>query len=64
MLTLNLSLILVYISVARPNLGRPDYWYLVIVVGVFHFLSVLFMGILAVADPGIIPKISSRYEHK
>lgn len=64
MLLINLSMIIVYISVARPTLEPPSYWYLVIIVGFFHVLSVFLMVVLALADPGIIPKIFSRYENK
>lgn len=38
------------------------YWYLVIIAGFFHFLTLIFMGALAKVDPGIIPKIFSKYE--
>lgn len=43
---------------------RAENWYLIVLVAIFNLLTYIFMGILAFADPGIVPKIFSNYEFK
>lgn len=40
----------------------PTYWYLIVLSALFHFATVALMIVLALIDPGIIPKIFSNFE--
>ena len=37
-------------------------WYLILLSAILHVLTIGFMIALALIDPGIIPKITSKYE--
>lgn len=52
-------MVLVYYSAIRG-----EHWYLAVPTGVFHLLVDVMMGLLGVTDPGIIPKIFSRFEYR
>ena len=56
-LAINIGMILFYIfTVSTKRL------YLLILSAIFHFLTDLFLIVLACIDPGVIPKIFSSYE--
>lgn len=59
LLLINISMILVYYSACRSG-----HWYLVPPTLVFHVLVDITMGLLGVTDPGIIPKIFSKFEYR
>jgi len=52
-------MILVYYSAANIN-----QWYLGVVAAGFHLMALICMVILGFKDPGIIPKVFSRYENR
>lgn len=58
-LLINIPMVLVYYSAANIN-----QWYLGIIAAAFHFLALVCMLILGFKDPGIIPKVFSRYENR
>lgn len=55
---INIGMILLYVFSTNPQ-----YWYLIVFSVLAHASTVVFMVILALVDPGIIPKIFSNYEH-
>ena len=59
-LTLNIGMILFYVFSTSTQKHLP----LLVLAIIFHLLSLAFMVVLAFADPGIIPKIYSEYEHE
>lgn len=41
---------------------NTQYWYLIVLTVLFHIGTLVYMVLLALVDPGIIPKIISEYE--
>jgi hypothetical protein len=55
---INIGMILFYVFSTNPN-----YWYLIVLTAIAHASTMIWMFLLAVIDPGIIPKIFSNFEH-
>jgi hypothetical protein len=53
---INIGMILFYVFSTNPN-----YWYLIVLSAIAHVSTMIWMFLLAVIDPGIIPKIFSNF---